>query len=667
MTRSPWPLAIAGIAVLAMLAHAAHGTLNLGGSGLDTFFHQWVYDGVMLAAASLCLARAALVRADRWAWLAMGAGLLCYFGGEVYWSLRLSGLEEPPYPSPADALYLGFYPFSYVGLVLLARARMREFRASLWLDGVIGALVVAAVGTAWVIPPVLDATDGDLVVVATTIAYPLGDILLVAIAVGILALTGWRSAALVVLAAGFAIGGMADSAYLVRSAEGTYVEGGPIDTAWLMSTLALGAAALLRSTARERMRIDGWGMMAVPGTMAVVAFGLLVYGSLEPMGLTARVLTYGALLAILVRAGMTFGENIRLLTASRHEALTDALTGLRNRRSLMADLADLAEQLERVEAGERRVLVLFDLDGFKQYNDTFGHPAGDALLARLGHELDRAVRPYGRAYRMGGDEFCALVHDADSRDEALAAACAALEERGEGFAITTSYGMVAMPDDTAEPPAALQLADQRMYAQKDSRRASARRQARDVLLRVLQERQPALGDHTRAVSEHAVAVGRAMGLDNEDLDVLARASELHDIGKMAIPDAILDKPGPLDADEHAFMRRHPAIGDRILSAAPALRPVARIVRASHEHQDGSGYPDGLAGDRIPLGARIIAVCDAYDAMVSDRAYRQPMTPEAALAKLREEAGTRFDPAVVGAFADCVRSAPAPDTAHAEAR
>jgi HD-GYP domain-containing protein (c-di-GMP phosphodiesterase class II) len=262
---------------------------------------------------------------------------------------------------------------------------------------------------------------------------------------------------------------------------------------------------------------------------------------------------------------------------------------------------------------------------------------------------------------MGGDEFCVLLRDGGERDEALRATSAALSDSGEGFEITSSHGIVTLPDDTPEPPAALQLADQRMYAHKDGRRASARRQARDVLLRALQERQPALSEHLRSVTEYAVAVGRAMGLDTEDLDVLARAGELHDIGKMAIPDAILQKPGPLDGDERAFLSRHPAIGDRILGAAPALRPVARIVRASHERLDGSGYPDGLAGERIPLGSRIIAVCDAYDAMVSDRAYRSALTHEQALERLREEAGDRFDPDVVGAFAAVIRSARTPDT------
>ena len=141
----------------------------------------------------------------------------------------------------------------------------------------------------------------------------------------------------------------------------------------------------------------------------------------------------------------------------------------------------------------------------------------------------------------------------------------------------------------------------------------------------------------------------------EALDEVARAAELHDIGKMAVPDAILDKPGPLDHDEWSFMRRHTLIGESILSASPTLVPVAKLVRASHESFDGTGYPDGKAGNDIPLGARIVAVCDAYDAMTSDRAYRSAMSGEAAIEELRRASGTQFDPAVVEAFVAAVAS------------
>jgi HD-GYP domain-containing protein (c-di-GMP phosphodiesterase class II) len=151
------------------------------------------------------------------------------------------------------------------------------------------------------------------------------------------------------------------------------------------------------------------------------------------------------------------------------------------------------------------------------------------------------------------------------------------------------------------------------------------------------------------VAELAVAVGRRLGLYGEDIDEIARAAELHDIGKVGIPDAVLSAPRALDEIEWELMRQHTILGERILNAAPALRPVARIVRASHERWDGAGYPDGLAGEDIPKGARIVAVCDAYEAMTSERPYRRAVSHEQACAELRAMAGRQFDPEVVEAF------------------
>jgi HD-GYP domain-containing protein (c-di-GMP phosphodiesterase class II) len=194
-----------------------------------------------------------------------------------------------------------------------------------------------------------------------------------------------------------------------------------------------------------------------------------------------------------------------------------------------------------------------------------------------------------------------------------------------------------------------------MYRHKSRGRTSAGRQSTDVLLRVLSEKYPDLHTHLSDVSVLARHVAGRLGLSEREQELTELAAELHDIGKVAIPDAILDKPEPLDASEWSFMKRHTVIGERIIEAAPALTDVAPIVRASHERIDGTGYPDGLAGDEIPLPARIVAVCDAFDAMRARRPYKDPLSTDEALAELRRCAGAQFDPRIVEAFVSIVES------------
>jgi diguanylate cyclase (GGDEF)-like protein len=343
-------------------------------------------------------------------------------------------------------------------------------------------------------------------------------------------------------------------------------------------------------------------------------------------------------------------ENEDLLAASRQEADTDALTSLPNRRALMRDLAS---QLANASEERQLTLALFDLDGFKQYNDTFGHPAGDALLARLGGKLQRALEGTGRAYRMGGDEFCMLV-DLDAIDGvAIAArAASALTERGEGFKVGCSYGVASFPRDASTAADALSVADQRMYERK-SGRASSSRQSTDVLLKALSERNPGLGEHTGVVAQLARMTALDLGLDEHEAKRIELAGELHDIGKVAIPETILNRPGPLDEEEWEFMRRHTLIGEAILMAAPSLADVAKLVRSSHERSDGGGYPDGLTAENIPLGASIISVCDAFDAMTSSRPYGAAISVSDTLAELRRCSGSQFHPRVVDAFCDLI--------------
>ena len=372
--------------------------------------------------------------------------------------------------------------------------------------------------------------------------------------------------------------------------------------------------------------------------LAVLALLLLENQSSDTPVVAA--LTVATLIAVVVRLAITFAENRHLLDRLQR----DLLTGLPNRGKLFIDLP------RALEDEQPHLVAILDLDGFKAYNDAFGHGAGDALLIRLGRQLEAAVKGNGRAYRLGGDEFAVLARgNSESAARAIADASSALIEHGEGFSISSSCGFAEIPREASETVAALELADKRMYEQKDSRRPAIGGEVQAVLLRIIQHRAPELSAHGNAVAELSVQAGRGLGISGGELEALRRAAELHDIGKVAIPDAILEKPGPLSDEEWRFMEQHTVLGERILSAADSLAPLGCVVRATHERWDGGGYPDGVSGEEIPLAARIIFACDALDAITTDRPYAPGRSVPEAVAELRACAGTQFDPRVVDAL------------------
>jgi two-component system, cell cycle response regulator len=609
-------------------------------------FGKLAYWIVVVGASLLTIARARSIRGrEGLAWGLIGLGSLLWASADVYWTVVLSKHEVIPVPSISDAGYLAFYPLVFAGLCLLLRARVEGTPRTLWVDGITAALAAGALSAAIVLQTVLDTVGGDALGVATNLAYPFGDLILLSVVIASFALRGWRAdRTWLLLGLGIVLFWVADSYYLVTVANETYTYPSVMDGGWTSCLILLSVAAWQRP---RRAVVDdqrGLRFTALPIAFATLGLAILVVAALNGLNAVAVLLAAASLLAVFGRLILTLRENAGMLASSRHEALTDALTGLGNRRALSRDL-------ERAVADERDavLLALFDLDGFKHYNDSYGHPAGDALLQRLGTKLAAHVDGVGTAYRMGGDEFCVLLPARGDGAEQAAAAAWALAEHGDGFTITCSHGAVDVPAEADEPGEALRIADQRMYAHKNGGRSSARSQSRDVLLRALAERDPDLGEHISGVAALAEAVARRLNLDDEQIDHIRHAAELHDVGKMAIPDAILDKPAPLEPAEWEFIRRHTLIGERIVAAAPALRPVAALVRSSHERWDGTGYPDQLAGEEIPLGARIVAVCDAFDAMIADRPYRLGVDAVLALGELGRCAGTQFDPAVVAAF------------------
>ena len=616
------------------------------------FFSRFVHGAVLLIATALCIRAgfASVRRHERRAWLLIGIGVGAWTFGELYYTAVLWTAEEIPIPSPADIGFLLFPPFMLLGILQLLRSRTRDVPGTLWADGITAALAVSAASAAIVLETVLDSASGQALEVAVGLAYPISDLILLGVIVGALAGTGWQlDRTWMLLFAGVGVFWLADSLYLVGNANGTYVPGSWFDIGWWLGLLLIGAAAWQparpahAAAADERLR-----RIVVPLLFGSAGLGLLVYGCIAQLNAIAVGLAAASLLAVMARTMLTFRDNVAMLRSSREEAQTDALTGLGNRRALARVLE---RELARATTDEPLVLVLFDLDGFKHYNDTFGHPAGDTLLVRLGSSLAAFLRGRGSVFRMGGDEFCALLEPQGQPPEPLiVGAAAALSERGEGFEIGCSYGAIELPLEASDVPEALRIADQRMYAQKNVGRTSASRQSKDVLLRALAERNPLLGSHLGGVADLAESTALSLQLSHDVVEQVRHATELHDVGKVAVPDAILTQPGPLDEEEWAFIRRHTIIGERIIGAAPALLRVAALVRHSHERWDGGGYPDGLVGAEIPLGARIVAVADAFDAITSPRPYSRPRAPEAALEELARCAGTQFDPAVVEAFA-----------------
>ena len=398
--------------------------------------------------------------------------------------------------------------------------------------------------------------------------------------------------------------------------------------------------------------------------MASAALMLVVLWQRSPLLSAALV---GPLLAIALYQRSTY----RALRAMRL-ALTDPLTGLGNHRHFQERLQ--RELLAAETDGLPLSLCLVDIDDFKKINDRYGHPVGDRVLAQVGSRL----RQGGEAFRLGGDEFGVLMPGQNER--AAAAAATSIVERlaaldlVQGGALTVSAGVATFPIQGAGRDELIRLADSALYWAKEHGKnrvrvyrpdvveiaelkrlaagpdRAARYRAAASLAKAVDARDAYTGSHSERVSDLAARIARRLGAEPEQVELTRLAASLHDLGKLAIPEEILRKPGPLTDPERLVLERHPQIGFRMLESL-GVDPLAEWVLHHHERWDGTGYPDGLPGESIPLGARIIFVADAYDAMTSDRVYRRRLSRDDALAELDRCAGTQFDPDVVAAFAE----------------
>ena len=463
---------LAAVVLVTLAAHVAHAGFGVGrGFGDAT---QWLFNALLIASVLACVARATLVRTERAAWLALAAGMALWTLGNLYFTVYLLELEAPPFPSLADAGYLLFYPFAYVALVLLVRERMTRFHASVWLDGLVGALAVAALGAALVLTPVLASTSGGVAAVATNLAYPLGDVLLIAFVVGIFALTGWRpGGAWLLIGFGLVTLAVADSLYLYRVAMESYEPGTVLDSIWPAGMVLLAWAAWQRTHEDEAVSLEGWAVLVVPSLFTASALGVLIYGNLQGINAVALVLATLAVVAAIVRTGLTFRE-VRSLSESRRQALTDELTGLPNRRFL---LERVSVELKAARDEQRTMgLLIIDLDRFKELNDTLGHHAGDALLQQIGPRLRETLRDDDVLARLGGDEFAVLVPRGAGAAQLAERIRAALEQPfavdGLNLPMEASVGIALFPEHGIDAATLLQRADVAMYQAKGARTGS---------------------------------------------------------------------------------------------------------------------------------------------------------------------------------------------------
>jgi diguanylate cyclase (GGDEF)-like protein len=390
---------------------------------------------------------------------------------------------------------------------------------------------------------------------------------------------------------------------------------------------------------------SGWRSIVGPLAFAVVGVALLVYDHLNQR-VPALVfwLTLGLIVTVFVRMLETNRRQSRELAQQRRDAVNDPITGLRNRRSLEADIGAAA-----AAPGAGWVLVLLELEGLEAHNDRLGYSAGDEILRGAARQLAEAVVSLGGiAYRVAASRLAVLVPIAERQvGEIVLAATGTHDEEAEVLT-GRSYGEVTIPAEAADAETALQIASRRLAAHRQRRHRSARRQAHAVLMAALDARRPELRDR-RVTAYRAISLARRLGMEREAIDDIALAAELQSVGLLTIPDRVLEKEA-LDEAERALVNSHTAEGARIVSAAPGLAEVARLVRSSAERFDGSGYPDGLAGESIPLGARVIAAAVAFAAMTEPRPHRRPVDPGEALAELRRNSGSQFDPRVVEALA-----------------
>jgi diguanylate cyclase (GGDEF)-like protein len=452
-------------------ATGAHAILGIGGRSVEEPIRDWLTSAVYILVGVIVCWRAVRTTESRTSWMIFAFGISVYGLGNVLWAAWIEHLPNPPIPSICDGMWLTLYPCCYLGIVGLAGLRERRVPARMWLDGIVAGLGIAAIGAAIVVRPVLATVSGGTAAVITEMAYPLCDLLLAALVVGVLALRGWRLDRMwAMLGIGFIALATADCMYALQVAGGAAAPSALTNMTYDIGVALLALAAWQPGATIETDTVPSGAVLAIPAAFTVSALGLLIYDHFSRLDPIALTLAMGTMFFAFARTALTF-RDVRALAETRRQAMTDDLTSMPNRRHFLRCVRDGI--IAGRATGESVALLLVDLDHFKELNDTLGHDAGDQLLCQVGERLRAVLRANDTAARLGGDEFGVLLSDSSGGTNAelvaekiLKAIAQPFPIKSVGLRVTASIGIALFPEHAENDEQLMQHADVAMYEAK---------------------------------------------------------------------------------------------------------------------------------------------------------------------------------------------------------